>query len=164
MYDSKRKEFYWPRMTSDVYATVQDWRSCSQDCLYGKKQSLLKLFFPDHHLEFVRMGILRSLSKTKQRNQLVVVVTDRRTKLTKAITTTKAITALVARIFLEHLVANFLILSKLLTDDGPQFLSKFSLAVCSKLVVNSINSTEYHPQRNGEAERFNFTSVSRLCY
>lgn len=89
-------------------------------------------------------------------------MTDRYTKLTKAIQTSKTNDTTVASIFLEHSVANYGIPFELLTKNGSQFVSKFFLAVCITLRVNYITNTEYYPQTNGQAERFNSTVISRL--
>lgn len=51
-------------------------------------------------------------------------------------------------IVLKHRLANYSIPSKLLTDNSPQFVSKFFVAVFSTLVVTDITTTEYHPNAN----------------
>jgi hypothetical protein len=48
------------------------------------------------------------------------------------------------------------------TDNGPQFTAKFVQAVCAKLGVNMIFTTAYHPQANGQVERYNLTIVAAL--
>lgn len=106
--------------------------------------------------------MLGPLPKAKQSNQISVVMTDRYTKLAKAITTTKRNAATVAGIFLEYLVANYGIPSKILTDNGPQFVSKLFLAVCNTFRVINISTSEYCPQTNGQADRFKSTVISQL--
>lgn len=107
MYKSMMKELYCVHVASDVYDTVRDCRSCTQDRTHGKKQRDLKLFFPDGALEHVSMDILGPLLKTKHGNQFVTPMTDRYTKLTRAISTKKTNDTAVSRIFFEHCVANF---------------------------------------------------------
>ena len=51
---------------------------------------------------------------------------------------------------------------KLLTDNGSQFTSSFFLAVCKILSIESVFTTAYHPQTNGQGERFNRTLFSTL--
>lgn len=83
-------------------------------------------------------------------------MTDRYRHLTNATT--------VARIFLEHCATTHRIPSSLLTDNGFQFWSTFFLSVCSTVGVISITTTEYQPQINGQAERFNSTIIRRLLH
>lgn len=99
------------------------------------------------------MNILGRVPKTKQDSQCLVLMTDRYTNETKAIPSTKHNATTVPRIFLEHLVANYVIPSRLLPDDGSQFASKFLAAVCSTFGVINITATEYHPQTNDQVER-----------
>lgn len=91
-------------------------------------------------------------------------MTNRYTKLTRVIPTTRAIANTVAHIFLENWVKNFGIPSKLLTFNGHQFVQNFFVSFCITLVVNNITPSEYHPENNDEAERFNYTLISRVCH
>jgi transposase InsO family protein len=50
----------------------------------------------------------------------------------------------------------------LLTDNGPQFTAKFFQAVCSELGIRKIFTTAYHPQTNGQVERYNRTILASL--
>lgn len=81
----------------------------------------MKAVFSEGSLEYVGMNILGRTPNTKQSNQFVVLMIDGYLKLTMAILTTKSNTATVARIFIEHWVANYGIPSKLLTDNIPPF-------------------------------------------
>ena len=51
---------------------------------------------------------------------------------------------------------------KLLSDNGGEFTSRVFLAVFKILSVESFFTTAYHPQTNGQVERFNRTLVSTL--
>lgn len=90
--------------------------------------------------------------------------TSRYTKLSKAISTAKTSPTIVASIFLEHWMENYGNPSRLVTITGPQLVSKFFVAVCCALRVNSITTTEYHPETSGPAECFNYIFISRLCH
>lgn len=87
---------------------------------------------------------------------------DRYTKLTKAIPNSKTNATTIARIFLEKWVANYGILSKLLSDNGPKFAEKFFMEVCSTLGVDNIPITQYQRPTNSQAEHFHSTLISRL--
>lgn len=81
------------------------------------------------------MDILALLLNTKPGNQFVFVMTNRYTKRTRAIPTTTTNATTVARIFVEHWVANCGIPSKLLSENRPHFVSKFFVAVFDTLGV-----------------------------
>jgi hypothetical protein len=47
-----------------------------------------------------------------------------------------------------------------LTDNGPQFTAKFFQAVCAELGIQKFFTTAYHPQTNGQVERYNRTILA----
>lgn len=112
----------------------------------------------------IELDNLEHLPKTKQSAQLMVVMTGCYSELNKSIPTTKTSAITVAPIFLEPLIVNYGITSKLLAESVSQFWSKFFVVVCSALGVNKITHTEFHLQTNDQAERFGSTLMSRLCH
>lgn len=124
MYDSKRRELYWPHMGNGLYATVRGCQSVVENYTHRKSQRQLKIFFSEVSFLYVGTDILGFLPKTEQGNKFVVVITYSYSKLTKAIPTTKRNNTTVARIILEHRVANYSMPSKPPTEDGSQFVSK----------------------------------------
>jgi transposase InsO family protein len=51
-----------------------------------------------------------------------------------------------------------------LTDNGPQFVSKFLQQVSAVLGVQQIFTSAYHPATNGQVERFNRTLLAMLSH
>ena len=68
----------------------------------------------------------------------------------------------VAKAFLDNWVYPYGAPFYVLTDNGPQFVAKFFEAVCSMLGLQNYLTTAYHPQTNGQAERFDKTIATRL--
>lgn len=97
-----RKKLYKPHIADEMYATVCNCRPCAQDGKLRKRQRQIALFFPKGPIEYVVMVILGPLLRSKQSGQFAVVMTDRYTRLTKAIPTTKINTTKEAFIFLEQ--------------------------------------------------------------
>ena len=50
----------------------------------------------------------------------------------------------------------------LLSDNGPQFNAKFFNSACRILGITDLYTSAYHPQTNGQVERYNRTIVSML--
>lgn len=51
----------------------------------------------------------------------------------------------------------------MLTDNGPQFVSKLFTAVCAFLVISQLTTTTtYYPQTNLKTDLYNATLISRL--
>lgn len=102
MYDTIRQHFYWTHMANDVYITVAKRLSSARNRRMNKKQKKLPLFPPSGPFNFVTVDILRLLPKDERRNKYIVVVTDRYSKLTKAMLTAKATTRKNSNIIMKH--------------------------------------------------------------
>lgn len=163
MYDTLRRTHYWPKMHKDVFKTAQNCRPCalSRGTRY-KSQRPLKLFAPTGPLDFIAMDLLGPFKKTDHGSIYVLVITDRFSKLTRAIPMKSTTAPQVADAFVEHWVIPYGMPRQLLTDNGPQFIAKFFEAVCLILQVKHVTTTAYHPQANGQAERYNQTLCHRL--
>jgi RNase H-like domain found in reverse transcriptase/Reverse transcriptase (RNA-dependent DNA polymerase)/Integrase zinc binding domain/Integrase core domain/Chromo (CHRromatin Organisation MOdifier) domain len=163
MFLTLRRAYFWPRMAADVYETVSNCDACSRNRISEKaKTNPLKLFPAKGPLESVAMDILGPLPRTKHGNRFLLVITDRYSKVTKTVPL-RVITAFsTARAFLDHWVYAYGTPLSLLTDNGPQFTAKFFQAVCAELGVKKVFTTAYHPQSNGQVERYNRTILSAL--
>jgi hypothetical protein len=62
----------------------------------------------------------------------------------------------------DHWVYTYGAPQHVLTDNGPQFTAKFFHAVCRELGIEKVFTTAYHPQTNGQVERFNRTILNSL--
>jgi hypothetical protein len=61
----------------------------------------------------------------------------------------------VAKLFFKHIYRRFGLYDKIISDCGPQFISKFSQALAKPLDYTIVPSTAYHPQTDGQTERLN---------
>lgn len=50
----------------------------------------------------------------------------------------------------------------ILTDNGPKFIAQFFRYVCAVLQIHRIPIMVYHPQCNGQTERYNKSIAARL--
>lgn len=120
------------------------------------------LFPPKAPLEFISIDILGELIKTKRNNRYLLVITDRFSKLVRTVRLKKITAAAVAIAFVNHWVFVYGPPVHLLSDNGSQFTSKFFQNVCRILGVKNLFTTTYHPQCNGQVERFNRTMLAAL--
>ena len=64
--------------------------------------------------------------------------------------------------FWNEFIANYRFPEKLLTDQGLSFESQLVKELC-KLAQNwKVQTTPYHPETNGQCERFNRTLISMI--
>ena len=163
MFLTIRRSFFWPGMAADVYETVRRCDSCARNRISeNRRTNPLKLFPAKGPLESLAMDILGPMPRTRHGNRFLLVITDRYSKVTKTVPL-RVVTALsVARAFCDHWVFSYGAPVSLLTDNGPQFTAKFFQAVCGELGVKKVFTTAYHPQSNGQVERYNRTILAAL--
>jgi hypothetical protein len=127
MFQTIRKTFFWPRIAEDVYETARQCDLCTRNRISEKmKTNPLKLFPANGPLESVSMYILGLLPRTKHGNRFLLVISDRYSNVTKTVPLQIVTVLSVARAFCDHWAYVYGPLVSLLTDNGPQFSSKFS--------------------------------------
>jgi len=51
---------------------------------------------------------------------------------------------------------------RILSDQGPKFMSNFFIAVIKMLGTETVRTTAYHPQTDGQVEPYNRTMATHL--
>lgn len=110
------------------------------------------------------MIILGPLLKTSQSIQFILVIMERYTKLTKAILTTKSNASTDACIILKKCLKNYGIPTKLITDSGPQLVSKFFVSVYFTPRIDGITTSRYCLLTSCQVERFNTSPTMQRCH
>ena len=163
LYNTMRHSYYWPFMSGDLAEHVKTCRSCVMARgLLHKKQHKTKVFPPSGPLDDIAMDLLGPLPQTRNGNQFILVITDRYSKLARAIPMNKTTAPFVAAAVLNNWIFCYGIPNTILTDNGTQFISEFFKTVCHIMGIRRKTTTAYHPQTNGQAERYNKTLATRL--
>ena len=92
----------------------------------------------------------------------ILVVTDSFTKYSWAFPTRNQKANTVAGILWEKVVANYGFPQRLHSDQGQDFESKVIHDLCKMAEMEKSRTTPYHPQGNGQTERFNRTLLNML--
>ena len=87
----------------------------------------------------------------------VLVVVDHFTRYVQAYVTRNQTARTTARVLYNEYFSVFGFPQKLMSDQGTGFTSKVIAAMCSLLGIEKIQTTPYHPQSNGSAERVHQT-------
>ncbi len=156
LYAAIRRNMYWPAMAVDCYATVRRCPTCAKNRIKLRKNTTtLQLFPANGPLEAIAIDIMGELIKTSRGNQYLLVITDRFTKLTKTVPLRGVSSAEIARAFVNEWIFNYGPPLDVLADNAKYFSSRFFLDVCRILNIHNSFTTTYHPQANGQVERFN---------
>ena len=156
MFQTLRRTFYWPSMAMDVFNTVRQCSSCAKERLSLRRHSrFLKLFPAERPLEYVAIDILGPLPRTQSGNKYLLVITDRYSKYVRTVPLRNITAWNIAKALCDHWAFVFGPPKYLLSDNGGQFIAKFFQSVCNVLGTRNLFTTAYHPQTNGQTERFN---------
>jgi len=122
----------------------------------------MRLFPANGPLEFVAIDILGPLLRTARGNKFLLVISDRYTKLTRTVPMTRITASAVAKAFAVHWAFTYGPPALLVSDNGKQFASRVFVHLCRILGADNTFTTTYHPQANGQVERFNRTLLAAL--
>ncbi|CAF1293542.1 unnamed protein product [Didymodactylos carnosus] len=95
-------------------------------------------------------------------NKYVLVITDYLTKFVVAKALPNNTVQTTAQVFVEEFIFKFGVPNRLITDQGVHFNNELLKNVAAMIGFDHIKSTPYHPQTNGQVERFNATVHPQL--
>lgn len=99
MHDSMQREFLWPHMSIDKNTTASNCSICARNGVKSELKIELKLFPASSLLYFVTINSFAHSRRALKGNQYVVVMTDRYSKRTQAMSTSKPSSYFVTNVF-----------------------------------------------------------------
>ena len=163
MYLTLRRQYYWPRLTVDCYAYVKGCNECARSRIeLDRKRKRLTLFPPEGPLTDVGIDLLGPFKTTPRGNQYLLVMCDKYSKIVRTAPLARTRAWDIAQAFVHQWVFAYGPPKRLISDNGPPFDSKFYQATCIALGIKNKPTTTYHPQTNGQTERFNRTILRSL--
>ena len=150
-------------MGADIFATVLNFTTCAKNRLKLRKRTRsLKLFPATKSLASLYIDILGPLTKSKKVNVFLLKIMDCFTKLTSVVPSRKINAYNVAVAFAENWIFAYGPPEAVISNKGKQFAAKFFQAVCGLLGISNVFTSTYHPQTNGQVERYNRTILAML--
>ena len=155
-----RERFYWPGMQEEA---TQHVLKCSR-CLRRKtppQVAPLQPILVTQPLELAHMDYL-SLEPSKGNIENVLVITDHFTRYALAYPSKTQTAQATARILWDNFICHYGFPEKFISDQGRNFESDLIKELCKIAGVKKVHTTPYHPQGNGQCERFNSTLCNML--
>jgi len=119
---------------------------------------------PEGVWQLVAMDFHGPINPTSQRgNKYIITLTDILSKfmIAKAVRDNSAQT--VVRFFKEDVISKFGTPRCILTDNGTHFTSAVTNELIKQIGATHLYSTPYHPESNGQIERFNSTMDAKIA-
>lgn len=108
------------------------------------------------------MDTLGPVPGTLEGNQDVLVMTDRYSKLTKAVPTSKTTASHIVSLSMDNRIMQSDIKTHVLAGNRTQFVGKFFKSLCAFSGTKHLTIPAHHPQTNGQTERLNKTIIVTL--
>lgn len=158
-----QKRFYWLHMKDHL----KEWLACCLQCAkrkgpHRKTKAPLQQYQVGEPLERVAMDILGPLPQTESGNRFILVVTDYFSKFSEAYAMENMEAMTVATLFVNEFICRFGVPLEVHTDQGRQFESALFQGMCQLLRITKTRTSPWHPQADGQCERFNRTLEEML--
>ena len=150
-----RTRCYWSHLDKEV----RDYISHCQPCLLAKREKLkvpMGTVEAKQPLEVLAIDFT-VLEKSTTGLENVLVMTDVFSKWTIAVPCKDQTAATVARVIVKEWFLRYGAPCRILSDQGRDFESRIVSKLCMMYGVDKCRTTSYHPQCNGQCERFNAT-------
>ena len=155
-----QERFYCPKMSEDARTLI---RSC-EHCMHFKTTPQHDKMYPitaTYPLELVHLDFL-SIGGKEDVLKNVLVVTDHFTRYAQCYVTSNQLAFTVAKTLVDKYFTNYGWSDKILTDRGSSFENLLFKDICELAKIRKLRTGSYHPQMNGQCERFNKTLISML--
>lgn len=160
--DLVRNRFFWPKMAQDIKQWCVECKRC---CLW--KTQLTRTRVPlvtittSEPLELVCIDFLK-LERSKGGLENIRIITDHFTKYAQAFATLDQKADTVPKTLCKNFFQHYRFPLCLHSDQGRHFESELIKEFCKVSGIKQTHTRPYHPQGNGQTERFNHTLLNML--
>jgi transposase InsO family protein len=153
-----QRQYYWPGMAAEVQLWIAECELCTRrKSPIPTRRAPMQSIPVAKPMELWAMDIMGPLPMTARGNQYVLVMSDHFTKWVEAVPMPNQCADTVARAFVDQVITRHGIPDRILTDQGRNFESDLMKKVMQLLGVKKVRTSPYHPQTDGQVERFNRT-------
>ncbi|CAF3894349.1 unnamed protein product [Rotaria sordida] len=161
-----KQRYFWPSMYKDIDNYVKSCILCAQHNPRRQKTpgKLRPIKPPEGVWQLVAMDFHGPINPTSRRgNKYIICLTDILSKfvVTKAVRDNTAQTAV--KFLKEDVISKFGTPRCILTDNGTHFTSTIMNELIKQIGSTHLYSTPYHPQSNGQVERYNSTMDAKIA-
>ena len=159
-----KQRFYWPGYELDIKKWIQECQQCQQRNIPQPKPlaplGTIKANYPFEKISWDIMGPLPVSSKGKK---YILVVTDIFSKWVEAFALRSTDAETLATVLVDEVVCRYGVPSVIHSDQGANLTGQVVSSLCTRLGIKRTQTSAYHPQGNGQVERFNRTLEAMLA-
>jgi transposase InsO family protein len=158
--------YYWDSLTADITHYVRSCIRCRENHSVRRKPAghLQSIAPPEGVWQLLSMDFHGPLTPSSRRgNRYIISLTDILSKFVIARAVRDCNAATTARFLQEDVICKYGTPKCILTDNGTHFTSSMMETLLRRLRIVHVYATPYHPQTNGQIERFNGTIDAKLA-
>ena len=156
--------FYWPGYKQDIQTWVQSCAQCQQrNPPQPQAHAPLGTIQANHPFEKMSWDIMGPLPLTDRHHKYILVVTDAFTKWVEAFPLQNTTAETLAMCLVNEVVCRYGAPTVIHSDQGANLCSEVVRSMCHLLGHHQTRTSVYHPQGNGQVERFNRTVQAILA-
>jgi hypothetical protein len=168
MYQDLKQHYWWTKMKIEIARYVARCDICRRVKAIHLKATgpLQSLPIPSWKWEDISMDFIVGLPRTTKGYDSIWVIVDRLTKIAHFLPVkTVHPVAVYAQLYIAHILSLHGVPKTIMSDRGPQFISKFWEELHKTLGTKLLHSSAYHPQTSGQTERVNqiLEDMLRAC-
>ena len=158
-----KERFFWPGYEQDIREAVKKCEACQRrNTPVPVPQAPLGTIKSEYPFQRLSWDIMGPLPATSCGNKYILVVTDLFSKWVEAFPLAVTDSITLARILTDEVICRYGVPESLHSDQGANFVSEVMQSLCAQLGIKRTQTSAYHPEGNGQVERFNRTLEAML--
>ncbi|KAA8495183.1 Transposon Ty3-I Gag-Pol polyprotein [Porphyridium purpureum] len=155
---------WWPHFKKTIDIFLKECVHCTMERMprLARVKGILAPFRPVRRFELVAVDVTTVTPESERGFKKVLVIADQFTRYVVCMPMRDESAVTVAEALLEGWVYRFGAPERILSDNGAAFAGEVVRAMCSILGIKQVFTSPYHPQGNGQVERFNRTLLSEV--
>ena len=159
-----KERYYWPGHWNDVKLFCKTCTACNtRKGTTPRPRAHLQSVQAGYPMQLVAMDIVGPFPESESGNKYILVVSDYFTKWVEAYGIANQEASTIAQTLVDEFFCRFSPPRQLHSDQGRQFESQVIAQICKLLGIVKSRTSPYHPQSDGQVERFNRTLLDMLA-